>query len=265
MPGGLSENPAPRSRRTGVRGEHTHRQRGCIGEAGAGLLPCRGEGGGRPPPGLSSRKPSEGVHRSGAWTDAADAHRGPQGDGAGPPHQPLQERTVQRPDGPAEQGDPSAGRHHRGRFPGGDEKTGPPGGNRAMKGRSLWKYTPPSGPVSSLLLIGLVLLSSLLYYRSVKIQRFLEPALALSQPRNEFAKHIRQIIQKEFGAGKIEGLNVKTSSIVMATSLLFSPDGRLKDSAQTDLQKLARVFLALMKDEHLRSEISIVLIIGHFP
>jgi hypothetical protein len=132
-------------------------------------------------------------------------------------------------------------------------------------GRSLWKYAPPPGPVIGLLLIGLVLLSSLLYYRSIKIQRFLEPALALSQPRNEFTKNIKQIIQKEFGADKVKGLTVRTSSIVMETSLLFSHYGTLKESAQTDLQKLARVFLALMKDDHLRSEISLVLIIGHFP
>jgi hypothetical protein len=134
-----------------------------------------------------------------------------------------------------------------------------------MKGGTLWKYMPPPGPILSLVLIGLVLLSSLLYYRSVKIQRFLEPALALSQPRNEFTKHIKQIIQNEFGAKSIKGLKVKTSSIVMETSLLFSPRGDLRTSAQADLQKLARVFLALMKDDHLRSEISLVLIIGYFP
>src|SRR5512144_2979782 len=134
-----------------------------------------------------------------------------------------------------------------------------------MKVKTPWKYAPPPGPVLSLLLIGLVLLSSLLYYRSVKIQRFLEPALALSQPRNEFTKHIRQIIQKEFGAATIKGLNVKTSSIVMDTSLLFSPKGILKPSAEADLHKLARVFLALMKDEHLRSEISLILVVGHVP
>ena len=134
-----------------------------------------------------------------------------------------------------------------------------------MKGKALWKYVPPPGPVISLALIGLVLLSSLLYYRSVKIQRFLEPALALSQPRNEFSKHIKQIIQKEFGAQSIKGLTVKTNSIVVETSLLFSREGFLKISAQTDLQKLARVFLALMKDDHLRSEVSLVLVIGYVP
>ncbi len=134
-----------------------------------------------------------------------------------------------------------------------------------MNGKSLWKYTPPPGPTLSLLLIGLVLLSALIYYRAVKIQRFLEPALALSQPRNEFAKNINLIFQKEFGTKSIRGLRIKSSSILIETSLLFSGEGILKPSAQDDLQKLARVFLALMKDEHARSEISLVLIIGRFP
>ena len=133
-----------------------------------------------------------------------------------------------------------------------------------MNGKSLWKYAPPPGPTFSLLLIGLVLLSALIYYRAVKIQRFLEPALALSQPRNEFAKNINLIFQKEFGKS-MRGLKIKSSSVLIETSLLFSEDGTMKPSAPDELQKLARVFLALMKDDHTRSEISLVLIIGRFP
>ena len=72
-----------------------------------------------------------------------------------------------------------------------------------MNRRSLWKYVPPAGPVLSLLLIGLVVLSALLYYRAVKIQRFLEPALALSQPRNEFTKNISQNFQREIGRAHV--------------------------------------------------------------
>jgi hypothetical protein len=134
-----------------------------------------------------------------------------------------------------------------------------------MNGRSLWKYIPPPGPVFSILLIGLVLLSAVLYYRAVKIQRFLEPALALSQPRNEFAKNINSIFQKEFGQKSISGLKVKSGSILIDQSLLFSTAGRLTAPAQEDIRKLARIFLALMKDEHTRSEISLVLIIARFP
>ncbi len=134
-----------------------------------------------------------------------------------------------------------------------------------MKGTFPWRYVPPTGPLVSIILVGLVLLSGLLYYRAVKIQRFLEPALALSQPRNEFGKTISQKFQKEFGKKAIPGLTVRSSSILMRKSLLFSGDRTLRDSAQYDLQKLARFFLALMKDDHARSEISLVLIIGRFP
>jgi hypothetical protein len=134
-----------------------------------------------------------------------------------------------------------------------------------MNGKSLWRYAPPAGPVLSLLLIGLVLLSALLYYRAVKIQRFLEPALALSQPRNEFSKSIKQIFQKEFGTESVKGLKLRASSILIERSFLFSGDGALKASAQADLKKLAHIFIELMDNEQTRSDISLVLIISRFP
>jgi len=133
-----------------------------------------------------------------------------------------------------------------------------------MKIKSFWKYVPSVGPVLSFLLIGLVLLSALLYYRAVKIQRFLEPALAISQPRYEFSRNIKLLFQKEFGAESIKGLKVKGSSILIEVSFLFAGDGALKASAQADLKKLARIFLLLMDDEQTRSDISLVLIIGRF-
>ncbi len=134
-----------------------------------------------------------------------------------------------------------------------------------MNTKSLWKYAPSAGPVLSFLLIGLVLLSALLYYRAVKIQRFLEPALALSQPRNEFSKSIKLIFQKEFGPETVRGLKVRASSILIEKSFLFSGDGALKASAQADLKKLSRIFFLLMDNEQTRSDISLVLIISRFP
>ncbi len=134
-----------------------------------------------------------------------------------------------------------------------------------MNDKSLWRYAPPAGPVLSLLLISLVLLSALLYYRAVRIQRFLEPALAISQPRNEFSKSIKLMFQREFGAEQIKGLKVRGSSILMEKSFLFSGDGALKSSAHADLKKLSRIFLLLMENEQTRSDISLVLIILRFP
>lgn len=134
-----------------------------------------------------------------------------------------------------------------------------------MNGKALWKYMPPAGPVLSLTLIGLVLLSALLYYRAVKIQRYLEPALAMSQPRNEFTKNIKKTFEREFGAESIKGLKIRPSSIVMEPSLLFNGGGALKASARVEVRKLARFFLSLMQESHTRSDISLVLIIARFP
>jgi len=134
-----------------------------------------------------------------------------------------------------------------------------------MNRRSLWKYVPPAGPVLSLLLIGLVVLSALLYYRAVKIQRFLEPALALSKPRNEFTRNISLNFQREFGAQQIGGLQARTSSIIIDRSLLFSANGTLRPSSKIIRKKLSRLFLTLLGDTRTRNNISIVLISFHYP
>ncbi len=134
-----------------------------------------------------------------------------------------------------------------------------------MTPRTVWKYVPPAGPVLSLLLIGLVVLSALLYYRAVKIQRFLEPVLALSQPRNEFTRSISLNFQQEFGAQRVEGIQARTSSIVIDRRLLFSADGARKPSSKTIIRKLSRLFLSLLEDTRTRSNISLVLVSFHYP
>jgi hypothetical protein len=127
-----------------------------------------------------------------------------------------------------------------------------------------WRCVPPSGPVISLLLIGLVLLSALLYYRAVKIQRFLEPALALSRPRNAFTKRISVLCEKELGDRAVNGLKVQGSTIKLRRSIVFQKDGKLKPEGKKILHGLARVFLLLMQDPKARSEIDRILIISRF-
>ncbi len=134
-----------------------------------------------------------------------------------------------------------------------------------MNGRSPKTFVPPAGPILSLTLIGLVLLSALIYYRAVKIQRFLEPALALSQPRNEFSESINRIVQKEFGTGPIRGLEVRSSSLIIEKALLFSRDGTLRASAQDVMKRLGRVLLSLLEDKRTRADISLILISAGYP
>ena len=126
------------------------------------------------------------------------------------------------------------------------------------------RYLPPTGAVISLLLIGLVLLNALLYYRAVKIQRFLEPALALSQPRNEFTRRINVLFRQEFGERPVNGLQVRRNAIQMKPSVVFAPDGKLKPEGKKILNKLAHVFLVLLQDDTARSEIDHILVVNRF-
>jgi len=128
-----------------------------------------------------------------------------------------------------------------------------------MKRRSFWTYFPP-GPLMSLLLVGLVLLSGLLYYRAVRIQRFMEPALALSQPRNDFSEAIVQHVEQEFGTGPARGLDVQTSSIVVDLTSLVSPGRNLLPAGQAVMKKFAHLLVTLLEDKRTRPDISLILI-----
>lgn len=131
--------------------------------------------------------------------------------------------------------------------------------------RKFWGLLPPVGPVLSIILVGLVLLSGLLYYRAVKIQRFLEPALAFSQPRNEYSKRIGGLFRQEFGSKTPNGLGYSMGVIHLRPALLFSRNGSLSPEGQTILRKLGRIFITLMRDDQSRSEISLVLISARIP
>lgn len=133
-----------------------------------------------------------------------------------------------------------------------------------MKKRSSLQGTLPAGPVFSAMLVGLLLLSGLLYYRAVNVQRFLEPALALSLPRSELAQRIETALQQEFGGYAIRGIRLRSSSIIIDKDLLFTTGGTRREVAPAILKKLARVYLAAL-DEKTRPNVSMILVIARYP
>lgn len=125
----------------------------------------------------------------------------------------------------------------------------------------LTKYVLPPGPVLSLTLIGVMVLSALLYYRAVKIQRFLEPALALSQPRNQLSESFNVLLRREFGAAaSIQGMSFGMGAVIAEAALLIDEKGALKESAGDVLLRLNRIFYKALQDEHTRSHIAVVLV-----
>lgn len=119
------------------------------------------------------------------------------------------------------------------------------------------------GPVLSLTLIGILLLSAVLYYRAVNIQRYLEPALAISTPRMEFAKNIKRLLSKEYGTKKLAGFRLTANSIFVERSYLFKSVHE-PDSGAT-LKKLSRVLLSVLEDPEMRNYVDFILISVRLP
>ena len=134
-----------------------------------------------------------------------------------------------------------------------------------MRENPVRKFFLPLGPLLSLALIGILVLSALLYYRSVKIQRFLEPALAISQPRMKFTQNINSLLTKEFGTGQIKGLRFRTGAILMEPSLLLSNIHPAKGSEPLILKKLGSVFLTALNDPEIRDNINLILVSTRLP
>ena len=134
-----------------------------------------------------------------------------------------------------------------------------------MKGVRIKKFILPPGPILILTLIGLLLLSALLYYRAIKIQRFLEPALAITQPRITFSKNINNLLLREFGKEESEGIKFKAGSIFVEQSLLISGVRNIKGEDTVVLKKLGRVFMDAFSDPDIRDNISLILVIARPP
>ncbi|MDA8077551.1 MAG: hypothetical protein M0Z79_01305 [Nitrospiraceae bacterium] len=129
-----------------------------------------------------------------------------------------------------------------------------------MKTETIRKYMLPPGPVLSLILVGIMVLSALLYYRAVKIQRFLEPALALAQPRSELAEQLNSLLIKEFGPSGTGGVTFAMGAVVADSSLFFDRQDRLRESVHETVRKLNVVFLSALLDEYTRSHVGVILV-----
>lgn len=129
---------------------------------------------------------------------------------------------------------------------------------------SLKKFMLPPGPILSLILIGLMLLSGLLYYRAIKIQRFLEPAFAISEPRIQFTQSVNDILAREFGGEDIKGIRFMGGSIFVNQSLLMDSVHHQGGSNSGIIEKLSKVFLTALHDPDIREHISLILVNAKF-
>ncbi len=120
------------------------------------------------------------------------------------------------------------------------------------------------GQILGLTLIGMLLLSSLLYYKAVKAQRYLEPSLALAQPRIEFAQKIRQLLEKEFGSEKIKGVVLASNSIYVDNSLIFADPVSEEIANTMFIKKMSNIFLSILQDPQMKPHLELILVSTRF-
>lgn len=116
----------------------------------------------------------------------------------------------------------------------------------------------PPGPVLSLTLIGLMLLGGLLYYKAIRFQRFLEPALAITQPGSLFDENVREHIRGEFGPEYVNDIRYALGDIQVSKAALA---GEARHGRGPEMyEKLAKVLRNILEDPAMRADIDVILV-----
>lgn len=121
----------------------------------------------------------------------------------------------------------------------------------------------PPGPVLSLTLIGIMLLGALLYSRAVRIQRFLEPSVAISEPRITFNRKVSNLLIGEFGSSDVQGLVFLGNQLLVHKTLLYQDADA--NGVSPVMRKLGRVFYTVLDDNALRPYIDTIIISTRGP
>jgi hypothetical protein len=115
----------------------------------------------------------------------------------------------------------------------------------------------PAEPVVILALIGLMLIGAILYYRSVNLQRFLEPSLAVLEPRTMLSSRLKDLTNEELGPEYSPGIIVLSTGLMIHKSLLLSPEYH-KPSIIT--QRLANMLNRLFEDPWMAGNVEMIMV-----
>ena len=123
----------------------------------------------------------------------------------------------------------------------------------------LTRFIPRLRVILTLALMSLLLLSSVIYYRAVKIQRFSELAFAIYQPQNAFSQKMIGPFIKLFDKKKISSIRFTANSLCIDESLLMNLAPNSKDAQPTIMKDLGKIFHAILQDPELRSNIELII------
>jgi len=117
-------------------------------------------------------------------------------------------------------------------------------------------------PIIMLTLIGLMLTGALLYYRAVNLQRFLEPALAVLEPRTRLASRLGHLASEEFGVDYASKVVVRSSRIMVHKSLFSSNEYHIMPLV---ISPLTRVMHRMFEDPWMAANVELIMVKTSVP
>ena len=120
----------------------------------------------------------------------------------------------------------------------------------------------PDEPVVILILIGMILIGALLYYRAVNLQRFLEPALAVLEPRTQLSMRLKNLAKEELGPEYGQNVIVQSSGLMLHKSLFSTPQYH---GIPVFINRLGNMIQRLFEDPWMSSNVEIVMIKTSVP
>ncbi len=107
-------------------------------------------------------------------------------------------------------------------------------------------------------LVGMILLGALAYSNAVRFQRFIEPMLAVLQPRGEFTGRFGSMIMREFDDIDLSEIVLRGNVLRVKRSFLASEGSHQEGFA--NYERLGRVFKSLLDDAWMRSNTDFIMV-----
>lgn len=131
-----------------------------------------------------------------------------------------------------------------------------------MKNKEHIRNLIPAEPVVILSLIGLMLIGSILYYRASNLQRFLEPALAVLEPRTILSSRLNKLASEELGPEYSKSVVVRSSGLMLHKSLFSKPQYH---DIPVFIKKLSDLMRKLFDDPWMASNVEMIMIRSSVP
>ena len=127
-----------------------------------------------------------------------------------------------------------------------------------MKERSgVWRLVPIELVVGTIL-IGVILIGAVMYSNAIRFQRFIEPMLAVLQPRSEFSGRFGNMIMKEFSDNGLSEIRLIGNILRVRRSFLTAEESHREGFE--NFERLGRVFQNLFDDTWMRSNTDFIMV-----